>query len=163
MMAKTHTHHVYAPRTNWAPKTFVRPRWTPFVFTDDGIDRRYCELCVLAELKNAPRSGDLLVQGSRQLAEMTPARVQEWKRSFLVNAGSDPLSLRRARISVNSLLRQARSLFATKRIRYLQLSLPNPLPFDGVDFEPRQSMKYRSELLSSLSVKPSLLRRSLRV
>jgi len=100
---------------------------------------------------------------SVQLAEMTPARVQEWKRSFLVNAGSDPLSLRRARISVNSLLRQARSLFATKRIRHLQLSLPNPLPFDGVDFEPRQSMKYRSELLSSLSVKPSLLRRSLRV
>ena len=51
-----------------------------------------------------------------------------------------------ARISVNSLLRQARSLFAVKRIRHLHLSLPKPLPFDGVDFEPRQSMKYRSEI-----------------
>jgi hypothetical protein len=28
----------------------------------------------------------------------------------------------------------------------LQLALPNPLPFDGVDFKPRQSMKYRSEI-----------------
>jgi integrase len=77
---------------------------------------------------------------------VTPARVQEWKRSFLAAAGNDPLELRRARISVNSLLRQARSLFATKRIRHLQLSLPSLLPFDSVDFEPRQSMKYRSEI-----------------
>jgi len=46
-----------------------------------------------------------------KLAELTPARVQEWKRSFLAAAGTDPLALRRARISVNSLLRQARSLF----------------------------------------------------
>jgi integrase len=81
-----------------------------------------------------------------KLAELTPARVQEWKRSFLATAGTDPLALRRARISVNSLLRQARSLFAVKRIRHLQLSLPKPLPFDAVDFEPRQSMKYRSEI-----------------
>ena len=83
---------------------------------------------------------------SVKLAEMTPARVQEWKRSFLASAGTDPLELRRTRISVNSLLRQARSLFAAKRVRHLQLSLPSPLPFDGVDFEPRQSMKYRSEI-----------------
>jgi integrase len=83
---------------------------------------------------------------SVKLGEVTPARVQEWKRSFLASAGNDPLELRRARISVNSLLRQARCLFANKRIRHLQLSLPNPLPFDGVDFEPRQSMKYRSEI-----------------
>ena len=52
-----------------APKAFVRPRWTPFVFTGDGIDRRYYELCVLAELKNALRSGDLWVQGSRQFKD----------------------------------------------------------------------------------------------
>jgi hypothetical protein len=81
-----------------------------------------------------------------RLAEVTPARVQQWKQSFLSRAGSDPLALRRARISVNSMLRQAQSLFSPKRLRHLQLALPNPLPFDGVDFEPRQSMKYRSEI-----------------
>jgi hypothetical protein len=81
-----------------------------------------------------------------KLAKVTPARVQQWKQSFLAKAGNDPLALRRARISVNSMLRQARSLFSFRRLRHLQLSLPNPLPFDGVDFAPRQSMKYRSEI-----------------
>ncbi|MBV8330979.1 MAG: tyrosine-type recombinase/integrase [Verrucomicrobia bacterium] len=98
------------------------------------------------DYRNGGQSKWLEKVHSIKLAEMTPSRVQEWKRSFLANAGTDPLELRRARISVNSLVRQARSLFAAKRIRHLQLSLPNPLPFDGVDFEPRQSMKYRSEI-----------------
>ena len=40
-----------------------------------------------------------------KLAEVTPARVQQWKQSFLAKAGNDPLALRRARISVNSMLR----------------------------------------------------------
>jgi integrase len=81
-----------------------------------------------------------------KLAEVTPARVQEWKRSFVANAGTDAIALRKARISVNSIMRQARSLFSPKMLRHLDLSLPNPLPFDGVEFEPRQSMKYRSEI-----------------
>ena len=85
------------------------------------------------------------VHGVR-LEEVTPARVEEWKRSFLAKDGSDPVALRRARISANSMLRQARSLFSPKRLRHLQVSLPSPLPFEGVQFEPRQSMKYRSEI-----------------
>jgi hypothetical protein len=46
---------------------------------------------------------------------------------------------------VNTFLRRSRSLFSRKVLRRLQLSLPSPLPFDGVEFEPRQGMKYRSE------------------
>jgi hypothetical protein len=42
------------------------------------------------------------------LDQITPARIQEWKQSFLAKAGSDPLTLRKARISVNSLMRRAR-------------------------------------------------------
>ena len=49
-----------------APTGFVKKRWAKLVFTNDGIDRRYYELCVLSELKNALRSGDIWVQGSRQ-------------------------------------------------------------------------------------------------
>jgi len=49
-----------------APTGFVRTRWQDQVFTPQGIDRRFYELCVLTELKNALRSGDLWVQGSRQ-------------------------------------------------------------------------------------------------
>ena len=49
-----------------APTGFVRTRWKPVVFTDRGIDRRGYEICVLSELKNALRSGDIWVEGSRQ-------------------------------------------------------------------------------------------------
>src|SRR5271166_2522282 len=83
---------------------------------------------------------------SVRLADVSPSRVQQWKRSFLAKAGSDPVAMRKLRISVNSMLRQARSLFSPKRVRHLSLSLPAPLPFEGVEFEPRQSMKYRSEI-----------------
>lgn len=52
-----------------APSGFVRKRWEPLVATADGYDRRFYELCVLAELKNALRSGDISVQGSRQFRD----------------------------------------------------------------------------------------------
>jgi integrase len=79
-----------------------------------------------------------------KLGSVTPAKIQEWKRSFLLRAGSSAVSLRRARVSVNSLVRQAKSLFSPKITRHLELELPQPLPFSGVEFEPRSSLKYRS-------------------
>jgi len=52
-----------------APTSFVRKRWESLVRTSDGLDRRYYELCVLSELKNSLRSGDIWVQGSRQFKD----------------------------------------------------------------------------------------------
>ena len=52
-----------------APTSFVRARWKPLVFTDEGIDRGFYEFCVLAELRNALRSGDVWVHGSRQFRD----------------------------------------------------------------------------------------------
>ena len=52
-----------------APTAFIKPRWRPLVVTDTGIDRRFYEICALAELKNALRSGDIWVQGSRQFKD----------------------------------------------------------------------------------------------
>jgi len=52
-----------------APTGFIKKRWEALVMTDAGIDRRYYELCALSELKNAPRSGDIWVQGSRQFKD----------------------------------------------------------------------------------------------
>jgi hypothetical protein len=81
------------------------------------------------------------------LSELTPARVQEWKRAFLLKAGEDPVKLRAARISVNSFLRSAKNLFAAKTVKHLEkVQLPSLLPFTGISFEPRQSMLYRSSL-----------------
>lgn len=52
-----------------APTSFVRKRWENLVCTEDGLDRRFYELCVLSELKNSLRSGDIWVQGSRQFKD----------------------------------------------------------------------------------------------
>lgn len=52
-----------------APTGFVRRRWKPHVFEGEEIDRRFYELCVLSEMRNALRSGDLWVAGSRQFRD----------------------------------------------------------------------------------------------
>jgi TnpA family transposase len=52
-----------------APTSFVRKRWENLVRTPDGLDRRFYELCVLSELRNSLRSGDIWVQGSRQFKD----------------------------------------------------------------------------------------------
>jgi TnpA family transposase len=49
-----------------APASFVKPRWSGHVFTSEGIDRHYYELCALTELRNSLRSGDIWVSGSRR-------------------------------------------------------------------------------------------------
>lgn len=48
-----------------APISFARKRWQNLVFTPDGFDRHYYEMCVLAELKNSLHSGDVWVRESR--------------------------------------------------------------------------------------------------
>lgn len=82
--------------------------------------------------------------GAVKLADLTPERIQKWKLAFLKRAGADPAKQRVAKISVNSLLRQAKSLFSKKVLRFLNLKLPTPLPFHEVEFEPRQSMRFHS-------------------
>jgi len=52
-----------------APIGFVRKRWHPLVFVDGGIDRKFYELCVVAELKNSLRAGEVSVAGSRQFKD----------------------------------------------------------------------------------------------
>ena len=82
-----------------------------------------------------------------KLAALTPDVVQQWKRAFLAKAAADPIRSRAAKISVNSFLRRAKSLFAPDAIKHLsRVRLPSPLPFDQVNFEPRQSMRYRSTI-----------------
>jgi integrase len=79
-----------------------------------------------------------------RIAAITPAEVQKWKLRFLRRASTDPIKQRAARVSVNSLMRRAKSLFSPAILKFISLELPNTSPFAGVAFEPRQSMKYRS-------------------
>ena len=84
--------------------------------------------------------------GAVKIAGLTPERIQRWKLAFIQRAGTDPTKQRTARISVNSLMRQAKALFSKKLLRFVSLRMPNPLPFDGVEFEPRQSMRFHSKV-----------------
>lgn len=83
---------------------------------------------------------------SIRLHTLTPATVLEWKVKFL--KASDPEHLRSAKTTVNSLLRNAKALFAKKHLKYLResLKLPDPLPFEDVGFEKQPSMRYHSKL-----------------
>jgi integrase len=80
------------------------------------------------------------------LRDLIPAVVQKWKGDFLGRAGSDPLAERTAKISVNSIIRRAKSLFAPDALQHVECQLPSPLPFEGIKFEPRQSMRYCSTI-----------------
>ena len=82
-----------------------------------------------------------------KLSDITPPKVQKWKLEFLGRAGSDPVKQRSAKVSVNSLIRQAKSLFSPKILKFINLEMPKHRPFDGVTFESRPSARYRSSFV----------------
>ena len=50
-----------------APLGFIRRGWRPFVVDTGGkVDRRAWEVCVLSELRDRLRAGDVWVRGSRR-------------------------------------------------------------------------------------------------
>ena len=76
-----------------APIQFVKPRWAKRVKTGDGIDRCYYEICALSELKNALRSGDVWVQGSRQFKDFNEYLLPVEPFETLKQTGKLPLSV----------------------------------------------------------------------
>jgi TnpA family transposase len=91
-----------------APLGFVPQRWLKAVVGPDGIDRRAWELCLLYQIRQAIRSGELSVQGSHQYALWsadlyTPAewrkqRAAWFARRGLPEHGEDYLSQARAEL-----------------------------------------------------------------
>jgi integrase len=79
-----------------------------------------------------------------KLSILTPQAVQKWRESFIVAAASDPVKQRSARVSANTFLREARSLFSPRYLEGLTLQLPTPLPFTGIKLERRAMPRYQS-------------------
>ena len=77
-----------------APISFIRERWARHVLRAGGIDRRYYELCVLSELRDRLRAGDVWVVGSRRyraFEELSPCdyvRFWRWAPSASLNLPS---------------------------------------------------------------------------
>ena len=81
-----------------------------------------------------------------KLANVTPDKLNKWRIAFVKNAGGNPVKQRRARITCNSVMRQAKSLFSPELLAYVTLHKPDKLPFDGVPFYERESQRYRSRI-----------------
>jgi integrase len=84
------------------------------------------------------------------LSVLKDERVQKWKLAYLAEHGGNPLMLQRAKHTVNSMIRSARSLFSNRkdRLKHLRakLTLPEPMPFKGVSLEDEGSKKYVSKV-----------------
>ncbi|MGB0155286.1 MAG: hypothetical protein ACPGFB_14750, partial [Verrucomicrobiales bacterium] len=82
------------------------------------------------------------------LSAITAARVAAWQKMRIKSAGKDPIRLRSAKVSANTYLRQAKSLFGKRLLPLVseRLDVPCPPPFAGVDPFPRQSMRYQSAI-----------------
>jgi integrase len=80
------------------------------------------------------------------LEVLTLPAVQKWRLEYVKRAKT-PAEERSRMTSCNSTIRQARSLFAGKILKFLpDLRLPDPIPFHSVEFFPRQSAKYFSRI-----------------
>ncbi|NCW28578.1 MAG: hypothetical protein EBV83_09885, partial [Verrucomicrobia bacterium] len=78
---------------------------------------------------------------------LTPKALQEWRIRFVAKAGTNPAEQRTAKISCNSILRQAGALFSKKLLRFVSgLELPSPIPFADCEKYPRESMRYHSKV-----------------
>jgi integrase len=77
---------------------------------------------------------------------LSQAAVQTWRLAYVKRA-KNPAQERSRMTSCNSTIRQARSLFAAKVVKYVtDLRQPEPPPFHEVEFYPRQSAKYFSKI-----------------
>ena len=84
------------------------------------------------------------------LSALKDEEVQKWKLAYLAEQGRNPVLLQRAKHTVNSMIRSARSLFSDRkgRLKHIRtkLILPDPLPFRGVMLEGESSKKYVSRV-----------------
>ncbi len=76
-----------------APTSFVKDRWEKLVADGDGIDRRFYELCVMSELKNKLRSGDISVVGSRQFKAFDDYLIPPPAFNIMKTEGRLPVSI----------------------------------------------------------------------
>ena len=75
------------------PSSFIRKRWEDLVFTENGINRKFYELCLFSELKNHLRSGDLWVKGSRQYKDFEDYLIPVKKFTEMRDKNTVPLDV----------------------------------------------------------------------
>jgi integrase len=133
-------------REHWAgrPKTFEDYRRSFYTILSQIFDIKASK--EKFDYVNGGRDAWLAKIDRIKLVDVTPDKVNKWRIAFVKRAGGNPVKQRRARITCNSLMRQAKSLFASELLRHVAMHKPDKLPFDGVAFYKRESMRYHSKV-----------------
>lgn len=76
------------------------------------------------------------------LESLTAEKIQRWMGKYTRAAGDDPVSQRKAKTTLNSLVRNSKSLFSSKLTKHLPFSVKSP--FDDVTMFPKQKRRYNS-------------------
>jgi hypothetical protein len=76
-----------------APTGFIRERWARLVLPGGAIDRRYYELCVLSELRDRLRAGDVWVLGSRRYRSFEERLISRETQQELQQSGTLPIAV----------------------------------------------------------------------
>jgi hypothetical protein len=76
-----------------APTGFVRQRWAPYVLPGGAIDRRYYELCVLSELRDRLRAGEVWVTGSQRYRSFEERLISKETMQELQQTGILPVAV----------------------------------------------------------------------
>src|SRR6202008_3970920 len=76
-----------------APTGFVRERWARHVLPGGAIDRRYYELCVLSEVRDRLRAGDVWVVGSRRYRSFEERLISRETQQELQQSGTLPIAV----------------------------------------------------------------------
>ncbi len=75
------------------PIAFIRKSWRPFVINGEEIDRKAYVLCVLSELRDRLRAGDIWVEGSRQYQDFDSYLTPKATFALLKAEGALPLAI----------------------------------------------------------------------
>jgi TnpA family transposase len=135
-----------------APSAFIKKRWEKLGITDTGLDRRYYELCALSELKNALRSGDVWVQGSRQFKDFEDYLMPTDRFAALKNSGDLPMSVA---TDCDRYLHDRIGLLEQQLAEVNRLALANALPDaalteSGLKITPLDAAKDKTLLLTTI-------------
>jgi integrase len=109
---------------------------------------------IIAVKKSKKRFGRTQAKAYRReidaapLSILTASAIQAWRLAYVRRVGENPAKQRAARITANFTLRSAKALFSRKMVKFAGESvvLPEPVPFAGVEFYKRESMRYQSKI-----------------
>ena len=96
---------------------------------------------------NGGRANWLARVNKVRLDKLTGKRIEKWKVGYLqAAAAKDPLAHKRAKTTINSLVRAGKSLFTSEVLKPITLRVPSPSPFAEVTNVKLPRNRYKSEI-----------------